>query len=264
MADGNAKKNGAGMGIWIALGVFLVLIVIGLANSGKKAPQQPSPETAQTTLPAPAQLPAPIGEKTRAASIGQKAVPLATPATRLPAPGRASAPPAAPATLDVGKNLAGTLKLRIPVLEAAGAQKRLPLEYTCYRSNISPPLQWEGEPKKTKSFAVFLERDEKDKPPFLKWIVFNIPATATGLPANLPKQADASKDGTAQALSDQGAAAYVGPCDPQGKVEYVFRLFALDTVLKAPAGASKDELIRAMNGHIIDVSDVAVVHYLRF
>jgi Raf kinase inhibitor-like YbhB/YbcL family protein len=249
------KKGGPGNSVWIVLGILAVVLIAALLGHGRGAQKPRVQATIGAEKPVERQK---LAEKRAAASTQAEKPP---PARKMPASiPRPAAPP--PATLAAVKNLPGMLKLDSNVLQSEGKEKRLPLDYTCYRNNVSPPLQWSGAPKTAKSLVVFLERREKDKPAYLKWAVFNIPAAAKGLPANLPKQPDVFKDGTAQALSDQNAAVYVGPCEPHGKVDYVFRLFALDEVLKLSGGAAKDDLIRAMNGHIIDAAELPVIHYL--
>ena len=124
-------------------------------------------------------------------------------------------------------------------------------------------MKWEASPRETQSFAVFMERREKEAAPYLTWALYNIPATFTGLPQNLPKVPEPG-DGMRHARSDHNAAEYVGPCEAKGKIPYALRVFALDAALALPAGAPPDDLIRAMNGHIIDMAEVDFIHYLRF
>lgn len=162
--------------------------------------------------------------------------------------------------LDLSK-IAGTLKLTVPSLSEI--DRRLPLDYTCYRKNVSPALTWSGAPSGTKSYVLFLERRKLKEAPFLVWALYDIPASGKGLPANMPKS-KAYTNGMRHALSDHDTAEYVGPCEPRGKIPYAFRLFALDTVLGVPAGLPNRDLMKAMNGHILDAVDVEALHYLRF
>lgn len=259
MTDREERKTGPGPGVWMALTILGMLLVVAIAGS-KKVPISPESisQEVKTLAVAPsveAELPArePLSEISEAPASHSATAKLETPIVT----------PIEKTVLRANENIARTLKLGMPVIEAEDDEKVLPLDYTCYRANKSPPLQWTGAPAKTKSFAVSLERLQKDKSPEIRWMVFNIPASAKGLSANLPKQAEVFKDGTAQARNDQGYAQYVGPCDAQGKVEYVFRLFALDQVLKVLPGAPKNDLIKEMNGHIIDEAVLRVVHYFR-
>ncbi|HTK86039.1 MAG TPA: YbhB/YbcL family Raf kinase inhibitor-like protein [Patescibacteria group bacterium] len=259
MTEPQDRKPGPGIVVWIALGFLAVLIVIGFVGSRRTPPPESISQEVKTLAVAPSvevQLP----EKEQPPPQSSEQAVRGTLETKPEVSPAVSEAPSA--VLEEAKNLPGKLRLGLPV-ETLDGEKVLPLLYTCYRANISPPLQWAGAPAKAKSFALLLERREKDTPAQIRWAVFNIPGSAKSLSANLPKQAEIFKDGTAQARNDQGYAQYVGPCDAQGKIEYVFRLFALDHVLKVAPGAPKHELVKAMNGHIIDEADLPVVHYFR-
>ncbi len=156
-------------------------------------------------------------------------------------------------------HLAGTLKITSPAVKKG---KRLPLTYTCYWDNISPPIHWEGAPEGTQSFVLFMEQRKSDNPAFLNWALFNIAGTKTGIGKDVAKVAQL-EDEMAQTLNGHRNAGYAGPCEPRGVVPYVFRLFALDTALEISGGGSREELIAVMNGHIIDAAELPVVHYFR-
>ena len=96
-----------------------------------------------------------------------------------------------------------------------------------------------------------------------QWIVYNIAGSIKELPAGLPNNA-ALDNGLAQGGNDLGGVGYAGPCQPKGEFKYVFRVFALDTALNLLPGIDKDSLIRAMNGHIIDMATLPVSHVHRF
>ena len=70
-------------------------------------------------------------------------------------------------------------------------------------------------------------------------------------------------DGIRQARNDGGAIGYTGPCIPRGEVNYKLRLIALDTMLDLPSSATYEQFIPAMNGHIVDVSEVPFFHYFK-
>jgi Raf kinase inhibitor-like YbhB/YbcL family protein len=156
-------------------------------------------------------------------------------------------------------NLAGTLKISSPVLQPGG---RIPLEHSCYRKNKSPPLGWADAPRGTKNLVVFFEAVDAVEGDSLQWAVYNIPVTMSALAGALPKE-PLLPDGAAQALNDGGNIGYVGPCKPKGEFPYRLRVFALDTALDLPGALKKDDLIRAMNGHIIDMAVLNLVHYYR-
>jgi Raf kinase inhibitor-like YbhB/YbcL family protein len=86
---------------------------------------------------------------------------------------------------------------------------------------------------------------------FTHWIIYNVPATATGLSENINKT-QMLPDGSRQGKNGFGNIGYNGPAPPPGKVHhYYLRLYALDMTLSLDAGASRDEVVKAMNGHVL-------------
>lgn len=173
---------------------------------------------------------------------------------------RPASPSARPAKLALQlDHLAGSLKISSPVLQPGG---RIPLEYSCYRKNKSPPLSWKDAPGKTKSLVVFFEAIDAAEGDSLQWAIYNIPVAATTLAEAMPRE-PVLTNGYAQALNDAGNIGYVGPCKPKGEFPFLLRVFALDIDLNLSGGLKKDDLIRAMNGHIIDMAAMKLVHYYR-
>ena len=142
-------------------------------------------------------------------------------------------------------SLEGTMKLTSPAFAHNGT---IPKQYTCDDgANISPALQWTGTPENTKSFALIVDDPDAPAKIWVHWIVFNIPATMNNLAENV------SSGSFLQGATDfNGKQQYGGPCPPSGTHHYHFTLYALDTLLDLPAGASKEKLIAAMNGHILE------------
>lgn len=133
----------------------------------------------------------------------------------------------------------------------------IPALYTCDGTNISPPLSMADVPSGAKSLALIV--DDPDVPRqllpdgvFDHWVLFNMP----------PDTTDISKDSSAGIAGANGAgkSAYTGPCPPSqyepSTHRYVFVLYALDALLALPAGASKEELLRAMDGHILEQAEL--------
>ncbi len=134
-------------------------------------------------------------------------------------------------------------------------QEKIPPKYTCDGADESPPLQWEGVPEGTKSFALIM--DDPDAPPgtWVHWVTYNIPGDATGLPENFPK-VENHQDGTRQGLcwgvDDFDRVGYYGPCPPPGHDHrYFFKLYALDIPLELPGKATKADVEKAMKEHIL-------------
>ncbi|MGH8209236.1 MAG: YbhB/YbcL family Raf kinase inhibitor-like protein [Steroidobacteraceae bacterium] len=114
--------------------------------------------------------------------------------------------------------------------------------FGCSGKNISPALFWSGTPAGTKSFALMVhDPDAPTGSGFWHWVVYNIPADATSIPAEAgdPKK-KLMPAGTVQGRTDFGTVGYSGPCPPPGKPHhYHFRLFALKVAkLDVPADAT--------------------------
>lgn len=137
----------------------------------------------------------------------------------------------------------------------------IPVKYTCAAKAdmVSPMIEWSDAPKDTASFALILHdvdaQPRKGITDVTHWILWNIPGTATELPGDLKPSDAPLTDGVVQGKNIRGADGYAGPCAPPGKPHhYMFELYALDTKLDLTPGASRDELLKAMDGHIIGKS----------
>jgi len=141
-----------------------------------------------------------------------------------------------------------------------------PLDFTCYAnggnaqnpSAINPPFSWTNVPAGTQSFVLALNGPDNHPNKGINmemfWVVYNIPATTTSVakglkPGDLP-------DGSHQAAGQRNIQGYRAPCAPVGvgRLHYLFNLFALDTKLDLPGGATEADIRKAMDGHIIGSS----------
>jgi Raf kinase inhibitor-like YbhB/YbcL family protein len=120
----------------------------------------------------------------------------------------------------------------------------------------SPKISWTQVPAGTQAFALLMHDPEPvlNKNPLedvTHWVVYDIPGTATGLPAGVT--AGDQADGTKQGLGITGQQAYFGPGPPagHGPHHYTFELWALDAKLGLPGGATRDALMAAMKGKVI-------------
>jgi len=117
--------------------------------------------------------------------------------------------------------------------------------------DVSPELSWGEPPAGTQSFALIM--DDPDAPnnsTWDHWLVFNIPASARGLPESIGANATLP-DGIMSGNNSWGRTGYGGPCPPNGTHRYFFKLYALDEMLGISPGATKGELEKAMVGHIL-------------
>ncbi len=140
-----------------------------------------------------------------------------------------------------------TLAISSAAFEDGGA---IPRQYSCIGEGISPPLSWSGAPAATQSMALVLDDPDAPAGTFVHWVIYNMPASSAGLPEAVPGDARLA-DGTMQGTNSAGRAGYSAPCPPAGTHHYFFKLYAVDTVLNLKPGAGKQELLKAMQGHIV-------------
>jgi Raf kinase inhibitor-like YbhB/YbcL family protein len=116
---------------------------------------------------------------------------------------------------------------------AFGAQNTLPQRYTCLdKKATNPPLDWSGVPQGTKSIALVVDDSSAPITPYVYWIVFDIsPQTSDIQEGQLPP-------GARQAQNSAGQAAYDPPCPHGTSHQYRFFVYALNSTLNLPEGAS--------------------------
>ena len=126
----------------------------------------------------------------------------------------------------------------------------IPRAYTCDGANISPPLEWSGVPKSAKTIVIVCDDPDAPGGTWVHWVLYNLPADNIGVVENLPAT-ETLKAGGFQGKNDFGKTAYGGPCPPSGTHRYFFKIYALDSELPLKAGATRAELMKAMEGHIV-------------
>lgn len=130
-------------------------------------------------------------------------------------------------------------------------EESIPREYSCDGANVSPPLRWSGVPEGTKSFALIMDDPDAPGSTFVHWVYYDIPADVHELPKGVPAEKAPDIGGT-QGSNDFRKIGYGGPCPPGGEHRYYFKLYALDTTIDLAPGKTKKELLDAMNGHILE------------
>lgn len=127
----------------------------------------------------------------------------------------------------------------------------IPKQYTGDGKDVSPPLRWAEPPQGTKSFALICDDPDAPGRTWVHWVLFNLPADARELPDDTPTT-ETLPNGAKQGKNDFGKIGYGGPAPPPGKPHrYFFKLYALDTQLDLPSGATKDQVLAAMKGHTL-------------
>ena len=146
------------------------------------------------------------------------------------------------------------MKLENPDFEQGST---IPKQYTCTGRNVSPQITWGDVPGNTRSFALIMDDPDAPAGIWTHWIAWNIPGGRRGLPGNI-NAVPRLEDGTLQGRNDFRKIGYGGPCPPQGHGphRYFFRLYALDSELDLEPCATKAELERAMEGHVLEFAEL--------
>jgi len=124
----------------------------------------------------------------------------------------------------------------------------IPELHSCNGADLSPALEWKGEPGSVQSFALVVEDPDAPSGTFCHWLLYDIPPAVHNLPQGLKPGASGLSG-----VNDFGRSGYGGPCPPRGTAHrYYFRLCALDVAtLGLRAGVRRPELLRAMKGHVL-------------
>ena len=156
-------------------------------------------------------------------------------------------------------------------------KKRIPKKHTCTKQsgnepNVSPPLAWEGVPEGTKSIALIVDSKEIVDTERVHWVIWNIPADVRELSEGVPNT-ESLDSGASQGSNGSGGIGYLGPCPPfivisqddavgsvgsagkfdqSQKIEkYTFRIYALDSEIDLAPGATKSDLLQALDGRVL-------------
>jgi hypothetical protein len=115
---------------------------------------------------------------------------------------------------------------------------------------IPRPYTWSGVPEGAKGLALICDDPDASGKAWVHWVAFDLPPRARGLPEAVPARESIAGGGT-QGTNDFRKLGYGGPCPPSGTHRYLFKLYALDTDVNLTSAATKADLERAMEGHIL-------------
>lgn len=130
-------------------------------------------------------------------------------------------------------------------------QAIIPQKYTCQGKDINPHLTLSNIPQGTISLALIIDDPDAPMGTWNHWLLWNLKP--------IEEIKEDSAPGT-QGKNSWGRNDYGGPCPPRGRHRYLFKLYALDSELKLPAGSTKVELEKAMDGHILEQAELLGVY----
>jgi hypothetical protein len=136
----------------------------------------------------------------------------------------------------------------------------IPKRYTCDGADVSPPLAWGPTPPGTRSVAVVVEDPEIPQGSWVHWVLYDLPAQATGVPERVvPKKVLPS--GARQGINDFHRVGWGGPCPPTGrKHHYYLRVYALDAPLGLAPRATMVDVFNAMHDHVLSVAEMMATY----
>lgn len=148
----------------------------------------------------------------------------------------------------------------------------VPEENSAYGANTSIDISWSDLPAGTQQLALICDDPivveiGMMEAPFVHWVVYNIPASASGLPAGMSSDEQITAPGLEGAINGHSGLrrpGYFGPRPPaNGQLHaYHFRVYALDSELDLAPGLNKDQLLEAMDGHVL-ATGMLMGHYER-
>lgn len=139
----------------------------------------------------------------------------------------------------------------------------IPQQYTCDGEDLTPALRWQGVPDGTRSLVLIVDDPDAPDPAapqtiWVHWVLYNLPPSVESLPegvvaASLPA-------GAREGLNDWKREGWNGPCPPVGQHRYFFKLYALDTALPDLGLATKNKVLQAMIGHVLDEAQLMATY----
>jgi Raf kinase inhibitor-like YbhB/YbcL family protein len=135
----------------------------------------------------------------------------------------------------------------------------IPERFTCEGEDVSPDLAWHDVPPGTRSLVLIVDDPDAPDPKAPKmvwdhWLLYNLPPDSGGLAAALGTAGLPA--GTLEGVNSWGRTGYGGPCPPIGRHRYFHILYALDAELPDLGRPGKNRLLAAMQGHILEHTEL--------
>lgn len=132
----------------------------------------------------------------------------------------------------------GRSPLQLSYMDIASVEfennESIPSKFTCQGDGINPELKISGVPSNAKSLVLIVDDPDAPIGTFTHWVVWNIDPKISIIKEN-------SIPGT-EGSNSIGKTGYIGPCPPSGTHRYLFKLYALDSMLDLHTGADKSQL----------------------
>lgn len=131
-----------------------------------------------------------------------------------------------------------------------GDNEEIPEEYTCDGDNVNPSLEIKHIPDGTESLILIIDDPDAPLRTWAHWVLYNIPVGSSSL--KIEKNSVVGKQG----YNDFKEQRYGGPCPPSGIHRYFFKVFALDDTLFFDSAPTRNDVLNAMSGHVLDNAEL--------
>jgi Raf kinase inhibitor-like YbhB/YbcL family protein len=147
----------------------------------------------------------------------------------------------------------GSLELKSSAFQSGGD---IPRKHTCDANDVSPQLSWDKAPAGTKAFALIADDPDAPGGTWVHWGIYDLPADIKELAEGVPTT-EALTNGAKQGTNDFRKIGYGGPCPPPGLPHrYFFKLYALDAPTGLKPRASKQQLLKAIENHVLGETEI--------
>ena len=127
---------------------------------------------------------------------------------------------------------------------------KIPSKYTCDGENINPPLELSDMPRGTRSLVLIVDDPDAPSKTWVHWVVYNIDLKVKEIKEN------SVPVGGVLGTTDFEKPGWGGPCPPSGSHRYFFKVYALDTILDAPNGLTKQQVLEKVRDHVIEETEI--------
>jgi len=143
------------------------------------------------------------------------------------------------------------LRITSPAFQNNGV---IPAKYTCDGDDVNPALNIEGIPREAKSLVLIVDDPDAPMGTWVHWVVWNIPPRERIEENSVPG---------VEGLNDFRKNSYGGPCPPSGTHRYFFKVYALDAKLDLITNSRKEDVERAMEGHMLAKGEIVGLYRRR-
>lgn len=130
-------------------------------------------------------------------------------------------------------------------IDAFAPGESIPTQFSKKGGNVSPAIAFHDVPRDAKSLVLIVDDPDAPRGVFTHWVVYNIDPALGGFHENQVPET------VTQGRNSWDESRYGGPQPPDREHRYFFHMYALDALLPLQPGATRGEVEREMDGHVI-------------